>query len=144
MTATIWIHRASGSDLLVRFPSAFEGYKFGAMFLKEFYKENTAIHSWDESSYTEGAYFNVGDSPSLQVSVHPGQFHSDGWNGLDKWAPDGTFVVSAEEAMTLGGTGIPECDTPQVKNGESAFAEGTTRYDGPIEWSDWVRAEDSE
>jgi hypothetical protein len=50
MTATLWIHRASGTDLLVRFPSVFEGYKFGAMFLKECYEENTAIHSWDESS----------------------------------------------------------------------------------------------
>jgi hypothetical protein len=144
MTATLWIHRASGSDLLVHFPSAFEAYKFGCKFLKECYEGDCAIHSWDETSYTENTYFNVGDTPSLQLSLHQGKFHSDGWNGLDKWA-DSTFVVTAEEAMTLGETGIAECDTPQVTaSGESAFAEGTTRYDDPIDWSDWVRAEDSE
>lgn len=145
MTATVWIHRASGTDLLVRFPSAFEGYKFGCRFLKEYYEGDCSIHSWDESSYTEDAYFNIGYSPSLQLSVHSGEFHSDGWHGVDGWAPDGNFVVTAEEAMTLGETGIPECYTPKVTaSGESAFAEGTTRYDGPIEWSDWVRAEESE
>ena len=148
MTATLWIHRASGTDLLVRFPSAFEGYMFGCRFLKASY-EDAAIHSWDETSYTESTYFNVGQSPSLQLALHPGEFHSDGWNGLDNWA-DVTFVVTAEEAMKLGGTGIPECSTPQVKasavSQHSAFAEGTTRYknDDPIDWSDWVRAEDSE
>jgi hypothetical protein len=147
MTATLWIHRASGTDLLVRFPSAFEGYKFGAMFLKECYEENTAIHSWDESSYTERTYFNVGDSPSLQLSLHPGNFHSDGWHGLDNWA-DVTFVLTAEEAMTLGENGIPQgipqSDHEVSQDVKSAFAEGTTRYDAPIEWSDWVRAEDRE
>ena len=145
MTATLWIHRDCCTDMLVRFPSAFDAYKFGCRFLKDFYEDDCEIHSWDETSYTEKTYFDVGVSPSLQLSVHPGRFHSDGWNGLDKWAPDGTFVVTAGEAMTLGGTGIPECRTPQV-NGESAFAEGTPRYknDAPIDWSDWVRADDSE
>lgn len=67
MTATVWIHRASGTDLLVRFPSAFEGYKFGCRFLKEYYEGDCSIHSWDESSYTEDAYFNIGYSPSSTV-----------------------------------------------------------------------------
>jgi len=144
MTATLWIHRDCCTDLLVRFPSAFDAYKFGCRFLKGCYEDDYEIPSWDETSYTEKAYFYAGDSPSLQLSVHPGEFHSDGWNGLDKWAPDGTFVVTAEEAMKLGGTGIPECSTPQVK--ASAFEEGTTRYknDDPIDWSDWVRASDSD
>jgi len=147
MTATLWIHRDCCTDLLVRFPSAFDAYKFGCRFLEGFYEDDCEIHSWDETSYTEKTYFDVGDSTSLQLSVHPGQFHSDGWNGLDKWAPDGTFVVTAEEAMTLGQTGIPECHTPQVtSSGESAFTEGTPRYknDDPIDWSDWVRADDSD
>jgi hypothetical protein len=129
MTSTLWIHRDCCTDLLVRFPSAFDAYKFGCRFLKEFYEGDCCIHSWDESSYIEKTTFYIGDSPSLQVSIHPGEFHSDGFNGLDKWAPDGTFIVSPEEAMTLGNTGIPsEESAPLVWTKESAFAEGTNRY----------------
>ena len=144
MTATLWIHRACCTDLLIRFPSAFEGYNFGCRFLKEYYEDNTAIHSWDETSYTESTYFNVGDSPSLQLSVHDGEFHSDGWIGLDNWA-DETFIVNPEEAMTLGDTGIPsEESVPLLWTKDSAFAEGTTRYGGPIVWPYWVKPVDSE
>ena len=146
MTATLWIHRECRSDLLVRFSSAFDAYEFGCRLLKAYYQGDCGINSWDETSYTEKTIFYIGDSPSFQVSIHPGEFHTDGWNGLDKWAPDGTFIVSPEEAMTLGETGIPSEEirgNPDSPTKESAFAEGTPRYRLTVS-SDLVKAQYSD
>lgn len=108
MTATLWIHRLSASDILVHFPSAFEAYKFGARFLKAYYCDgNTFIKSFDEDSYTEGGELGVGDTPYLQLSVHPGEFHTDGYLGIYEWSPRGEFVVTPDEAMELGTTDEP-------------------------------------
>lgn len=142
MTATLWIHRSSGSDMLVRFPAAFDGYNFGSMFILQHYEDDYAIHSWDESKYATDSMFYVGDSPSLQLSLHTGTFHPDGWRGRSNWAPSGTFLVTEDEAMTLGmrSEGIRETpdSTPFVWTKDSAFAEGSTRYDRLV-WSDWVK-----
>jgi hypothetical protein len=113
--------------MLVRFPSAFDAYNFGSMFLLQHYEEDYAIHSWDETAYTEKGYFDVGDSPSLQLSLHTGTFHPDGWRGMNNWAPEGTFVVTQEEAMSIGNTGMGKCNNATSFR-ESAFEEGTTRY----------------
>jgi hypothetical protein len=141
MTATLWIHRCSGPDLLVRLPTAHDAYNLGARFLfayRSAVEEETFIDSWNESRYTEDEMFHVGDTPSLQLSVHPGIFHpeDDEYLGISDWA-DVIDVVTAEEAMALGEDGAPEyaraddeVNTPPPENQvrESAFAEGTTRY----------------
>jgi len=109
-------------------------------------EEHTFIDTWDESRYTEDEMFHVGDTPSLQLSVHPGVFHpeDDEYLGISDWATE-TFIVTAEEAMALGEDGIPECagadaeevktPTPENQVRESAFAEGTTRYAIPMDAS---------
>jgi len=142
MTATLWIHRCSGPDLVVRLPSAHDAYNLGARFLfahRSAVEEETFIDSWNESRYTEDEMFHVGDTPSLQLSVHPGLFHpeDDEYLGISDWAPE-TFIVTADEVMALGEDGVPECagadaeevktPTPENQVRESAFAEGTTRY----------------
>ena len=141
MTATLWIHRCSASDLLVRLPTAYDAYSLGARFLfahQSPVEEENFIDSWDETRYTEDEMFHVGDTPSLQLSVHPGEFHpeDDEYLGISDWARE-TLIVTPEEVIDLGEDGIPECagaddevKTPPPENQvqESAFAEGTTRY----------------
>lgn len=141
MTATLWIHRCSGPDLLVRLPTAHDAYNLGARFLFAYQspvEEENFIDTWNESKYTEDEIFHVGDTPSLQLSVHPGEFHpeDDEYLGISDWA-DTIHVVTAEEAMALGEDGVPEharadheVNTPPPENQvrESAFAEATTRY----------------
>ena len=133
MTATLWIHRCSHPDLLVRLPTAHDAYSLGARFLfahQSPVEEENFIDSWDETRYTEDEMFHVGDTPSLQLSVHPGEFHpeDDEYLGISDWA-DVIDVVTAEEAMALG-EADDEVNTPPPENQvrESAFAEGTTRY----------------
>jgi len=104
--ATLWIHRACGSDMLVRFSTGFDAYKFGTRFMKEYYSEKCFIESWDETKFSTSGNSEVGSTPSLQLVVHGGEFHPDGWNGIDKWADRGTFIVSPEEAMALGEEGL--------------------------------------
>jgi len=113
MSATLWIHRCSGSDLLVRLPSALDAYNLGARFLfahQSAVEEENFIDSWNESRYTEDEMFHVGDTPSLQLSVHPGKFHpeDDEYLGISDWAQE-TFVVTPGEVMDLGEDGVPEC-----------------------------------
>lgn len=114
MSATLWIHRSCGSALLVRLPTANDAYYLGARFL--FAHEvpvggDTFIEEWDETSYTTDGMFHVGYTPSLQLSIHPGNFHpeDDQYLGISDWSTKGTFVVTAEEAMALGKDRIPEC-----------------------------------
>ena len=93
----------------MRFPSAWDAYKFGTGFLKTHYSDSeTIIHSWDESRYDAENIFDVGQSPVLQLSVHPGEFHHSGYMGQSGWSVDGTFLVNRAEALSLGNTGIPE------------------------------------
>jgi len=126
----------------VRLPTAHDAYNLGARFLfanQATDEEDTFIDSWNESRYSEDEMFHVGDTPSLQLSVHPGVFHpeDDEYLGISDWATE-TFVVTAEEAMDLGEDGVPECagaddevqTQPQVQ--ESAFAEETSRYAIPM------------
>ena len=113
MTATLWIHRCSGLDLLVRLPTAHDAYNLGARFLFAYQspvEEENFVDSWNESRYTEDEMFRVGDTPSLQLSVHPGKFHpeDDKFRGKSDWATE-TFIVTPEEVMALGEDGVPEC-----------------------------------
>ena len=103
--ATLWIHRACGSDMLVRFSTGFDAYNFGTRFIREYYSEEF-IESWDETKFSTSGNSEVGITPSLQLVVHGGEFHPDGWKGIDKWADRGTFIVSPEEAMALGEEGL--------------------------------------
>jgi hypothetical protein len=146
MTATLWIHRSSAADILVRFPTALDAYSLGARFLfahQSPVEEENFISSWNETSYTTDEMFHVGDTPSLQLSIHPGEFHpeDDAYLGVHEWSPEPILILTPEEALTLESTGteppwcheLEEVHTPPRENSvqESAFAEGTTRY-GPI------------
>ena len=62
---------------------------------------------WNEAFYKEDGMLNVGDTPSLQVSVHPNDFHPCGYLGINRWTDDGTVLVTPEVAMDLGNSGIP-------------------------------------
>jgi len=107
MIATLWIHRNHASDMLLRFTTAFEAHQFGARFLFEYrtpVEEETFIEKWDEEIYTEGCVIGVGDTPCLQLSVHPGEFHPNGYLGIEEWNEYGTFIVTPEEALELGST----------------------------------------
>jgi len=170
MTATLWIHRCSGSDLLVRLPTAHDAYNLGARFLFAYQspvEEENFVDSWNESRYTEDEMFHVGDTPSLQLSVHPGKFHpeDDKFRGKSDWATE-TFIVTPEEVMALGEDGVPECaggDADEEKTDFEAhynrldrqYAEAVEeakahrlatsafgydeRLDAPIDWSRWVK-----
>ena len=110
MTATLWIHRADAADILVRFPSAHDAHQFGLRFLfkyQDLNEENNMTLPWNEAFYKEDGMLNVGDTPSLQVSVHPNDFHSCGYLGINRWSDHGTVLVTPEVAMDLGNTGIP-------------------------------------
>ena len=145
MTATLWIHRSSAADVLVRLPTPHDAYSLGARFLfthQSPVEEANFINSWNETSYTTDEMFYVGDTPSLQLAVHPGEFHpeDDAYLGISEWSLGRILILTPEEALALEsrGTDPPWChelevQTPPQENRvqESAFAEGTTRY-GPV------------
>lgn len=110
MTATLWIHRIDAADILVRFPNAHDAHQVGLRFLfkyQDLNEKNNMTLPWNEALYNEQGMLNVGDTPSLQVSVHPNDFHSCGYLGINRWTDAGTVLVSPEVAMDLGNTGIP-------------------------------------
>ena len=160
MTSTLWIHRASAADVLVRFPTALDAYNLGARFLfahKSPVEEENFINNWNETSYTTDEMFHVGDTPSLQLSLHPGEFHpeDDAYLGINEWSLGPILILTPEEAMALENTGtqFPWChelgvQTPPQQNHvqESAFAEGTTRYDAalPGQLDAWSQDDESE
>lgn len=114
MTATLWIHRSSGYDLLVRLPTAHDAYDLGVRFLfahQTPVEEENFVDNWNETTYTTDGMFHVGDTPYLQLSVHPGEFHPENheYLGISEWATE-TFIVTVEEAMALGEGGIPDSD----------------------------------
>ena len=140
----------------MRLPTAHDAYNLGARFLfahRSAVEEETFIDSWNESDFIIDGKCDVGHTPSLQLSVHDGEFHSNGYLGISDWA-SAVYVVTADEAMALGETGIPECagadndevQTPLPGNQvqESAFAEGTTRYAIPTGLCHSMMAEDGE
>lgn len=173
MTATLWIHRASAAGILVRFPTALDAYNFGSRFMFKYQtpvEEDTVIYPWNEELYMMHDIFDVGQTPTLQISVHPGEFHTTGYLGIACWSPDGTILTTAEDAMSLGEAGIPEGFNPgndpcglwdnsldanfeshynrldreyaEADTGtkqESAFIEGTTRYEGFVDWVKLLR-----
>jgi hypothetical protein len=106
MTATLWIHRLSAADVLVRLPTPHDAYSLGARFLfthQSPVEEANFISSWNESSYTTDEMFYVGDTPSLQLSVHPGEFHpeDDAYLGISEWSLGRILILTPEEAMAL-------------------------------------------
>lgn len=110
MSATLWIHRIDAADILVRFPNAHDAHQFGLRFLfkyQDLNEENNMTLPWNEVFYKEDGMLNVGDTPSLQISVHPNDFHPCGYLGINTWTNDGTVLVTPEVAMELGNTGIP-------------------------------------
>ena len=173
MSATLWIHRASAADILVRFPSALDAYNFGSRFVFKYQapvEEDNIIYPWNEELYMKDDMLDVGQTPNLQVSVHPGEFNPIGYLSILCWSPDGTILTIPEDAISLGEAGIPEGFIPgndpcglwdnsldasfdshykrldreyaEADTGvkqESAFIEGTTRYEGFIDWMKRMR-----
>ena len=159
MTSTLWIHRASAADVLVRCPTALEAYNFGVRYLlaHPYPEAEEHILPWNETSYTTDEMIHVGTTPSLQLSVHHGVFHpeDDAYLGVSQWSLEPILILTPEEAMTLDNTGteLPwshevEVQTPPQENRfqESAFAEGTTRYDAalPGQLDAWHQDDESE
>ena len=136
----------------MRLPTALDAYNLGARFLfahKSPVEEHNFISSWNETSYTTDEMFHVGDTPSLQLSLHPGEFHpeDDAYLGISEWSLGPILILTPEEAMAL------EChelgvQTPPQQNHvqESAFAEGTTRYEAalPGQLDAWDQYDESE
>lgn len=168
MSATLWIHKSYGSDILVRFPSAIEAYNFGTTFIlkhKSHVEEDT-IDPWDEVYYSKYQNLNVGQTSSLQVSVHHGNFHPNGYMGVEMWNEEGTFLTTPEGVnevdileeiyRTPPPTPVPFL-APSTEEGvnteykrvvEQAKAHRLAtsafgyhpRLDAPINWSRWVTA----
>jgi len=116
MTATLWIHRSFAADILVRFSSGYEAHQFGARLLLKYQglnQDETRILPWNEILYKSYGIFDVGSTSSLQISVHPNDFHPKGYLGVCVWNPDGTVLSSPEDALNLGIIGIPEGFVPK-------------------------------
>ena len=103
-TCTVWIHRASACDLLVRLDDKNDAYIFAMNFLGSL--PNSHMNDWNPQEFSDpGNCFEAGYSASTQVSIHPGLFHHYGWsNGTASgpWNTEGTALVSANEAHDLG------------------------------------------
>jgi hypothetical protein len=102
--ATLWIHRASAADILVRFVCSFDAYNFALKFMKD--KNEICINPLVDNYRDPGNCIEVAKSPTLQLSIHPGNFHHSGWMNQIGWSMDGTMLVSQKEAMELGENGV--------------------------------------
>jgi len=110
MLTTVWIHRASAADILVHCSSRFSAYFFAEDMLERHGGSDATIKDWDFASFTDNG-FDVGSSPSLQVSIHNGCFNPNNWfteHEIHCWNHRGTLLITAQEALALGEQGEPE------------------------------------
>jgi hypothetical protein len=107
--ATLWIHRAEASGIIVHCYSNDEAYQLSCDFLQDM---NATIPDWDYLSFPdateEGRCFHSGSTPSIQNSIHPGSYVPAPF-----WNDRGTVLVSAHEALQLGEYGEPEGFEPE-------------------------------
>jgi len=102
--ATLWIHRAEASGILVSCFSNDEAYQLSCDFLQDM---NATIPEWDYLTFPdhteEGRCFHSGMTPSIQISIHPGSYVPAPF-----WNERGTVLVTAHEALQLGENGEPD------------------------------------
>jgi hypothetical protein len=104
--ATIWIHRACASDILIRFDT-----RGGALLWSYSYLRSFDTASFDDDSQLEGYGF-VGCTDSIQLSIHENDFLPSKLKTTESWNKTGTVKVSPEEAMTLKEYGEPDGFVP--------------------------------
>ncbi len=90
----LWIHLPRGADMLVRFQSALEAYKFGIDYFSLYEEEEYVSFAWDAATYVKDNELSVGYSPSLQISVCPCDFYP-----RKTVAPLGAVEVAPEDAL---------------------------------------------
>jgi len=114
VVATVWIHRAEASGIIVQTYSNDEAYKLSCDFLQD--TDSYTIHEWDYLTFPdeteEGHCFHSGMTPSIQVSIHPGIYVPAAF-----WNARGTVLVTAHEALELGEHGEPEGFVPKESSG---------------------------
>jgi len=95
---------------------------------------------WDCESFhgTDNSFF-VGSTESIQVSIHPGEFHHVGWNNCSLWNPDGTVLVTALEALDLGEYGEPVGFVPEESENGIWQKETRTKEELDQELDDFRR-----
>ena len=96
--ATIWIHRCSGSDIIVPAPSKESACKWALCFMNMYASEGYTLD--DKDSWCVS-------SPYLQISVHGPDFFHQGWSlpgesPPDSWNHEGTVFQYPREAFLLG------------------------------------------
>ena len=107
MVATLWIRRPALCDMLVYFGSRRDAYDFAADFL-DFHGDATErVYDWDCVTMGEDDCHHLPRSVDLQLSIHDGQFFHAGWLDRAGWAPNGTALLSADEALEMGNTDQP-------------------------------------
>jgi hypothetical protein len=111
--ATLWIHRAEASGIIVHCYSNDEAYQLSCDFLQDM---NATIPDWDYLTFPdhteEGRCFHSGSTPSIQISIHPGSYVPAPF-----WNERGTVLVTAHEALNLGEHGEPEGFEPEESSG---------------------------
>ena len=128
MVVTLWIHRPDICDMLVYFDTLKSAYDFGFDFLMFHGDASIREYAFDTLDSTLATWI-VGDSCDLQLSIHEGKFFHEGWgkffhegwsNGQHSgpWSPQGTVLLSPDEAMDLGNTDEP---SDFVKEGDNYF-----------------------
>jgi hypothetical protein len=134
MVATLWIHRLSevGCDFLLYFGSRKDAYDFAIDFLNFHGDASERTLDWDYVTMDEdGDCHYLPSCPDLQMSIHDGKFFHAGWKERAGWAPQGTILLTPDEAMELGNTENPSdfvLDTdsvdhyPWCRNGEAQEA----------------------
>jgi hypothetical protein len=113
VVATVWIHRAEASSILVHTYSNDEAYQLSCYFLQDM---NATIPDWDYLTFPdhteEGRCFHSGMTPNIQVSLHPGVYVPAPF-----WNERGTVLVAPREALELGEHGEPEGFEPWESSG---------------------------
>jgi hypothetical protein len=93
--ATAWIHRSYASDILVRYESRTDAYRF----LVDLANKHDALEIFSEPEDLSCLY-DVAGTSSMQFILASRDFDAKGWN-------DDVVVLWPEEAMALGERGEP-------------------------------------
>ena len=103
----IWIHRVAVCDLLVKFDTVADAYKFGRKVLSVTEEYNEETDGLEEN--------NIGQTPTLQVILVP-----DSYEHKEHWNPVGFVTVTSDEALLLSDDKEPEGFIPNSYEGPCA------------------------
>jgi len=136
MVATLWIRRNMICDMLVYFGSRKDAYDFGIDFLEFHGDASERSYDWDFVTMDEDDCHQMPKSYDMQLSIHDGEFFHAGWKEEAGWAPRGTALVCADEAMELGNTEEP---IGFMLEEESLDSYAWRRNEGATVASYWMR-----